>query len=391
VDAPARLRVDPAARDGRYDRQELISWWDQERLQNAQVLVVGAGALGNELVKNLTLLGVGTIVVADLDVVENSNLSRCAFFREEDEGRPKADVVAEGARVLNPDVTIVPVVGDVRLTLGLSAFRDADVVLGGLDNREARLHVNQACWKTGTPFVDGAIEGLMGVARTFLPPDSACYECTLNEVDRRLLAARRACSLLTREQMLAGHVPTTATTSSVIAGIQAQEAVKLLHRDVLDYEFGGRGFAYNGLTHDSYVVTYPRNELCLSHDRYELDGAAELPADATFGSALSRARAELDPAATLELELELVVAMTCPACGRSDAVGRPLDALSVGAADCPACGAERTLDLSHRVDDPAAPLAALTFAEAGVAAGDVVTATHGERRIHFFVPGSTRA
>ena len=82
-------------------------------------------------------------------------------------------------------------VGDVRLRAGLGVFGAVDVVLGGLDNREARLYVNQACWKTATPWVDGAIEGLMGVMRVFVPPDSACYECTMSERDHELLAARR--------------------------------------------------------------------------------------------------------------------------------------------------------------------------------------------------------
>jgi len=60
----------------RYGRLRLIPWWRQERLAEARVLVVGAGALGNEVLKNLALLGVGTVVVIDLDAVEPSNLSR---------------------------------------------------------------------------------------------------------------------------------------------------------------------------------------------------------------------------------------------------------------------------------------------------------------------------
>ena len=62
--------------EGRYDRQELISWWDQDRLRAARILVVGAGALGNEVVKNLLLIGIGHIDVIDLDIVERSNLAR---------------------------------------------------------------------------------------------------------------------------------------------------------------------------------------------------------------------------------------------------------------------------------------------------------------------------
>jgi adenylyltransferase/sulfurtransferase len=53
--------------DSRYARQTLITWWDQEKLRDSRVLVVGAGALGNEIVKNLTLVGVGTIEIVDMD------------------------------------------------------------------------------------------------------------------------------------------------------------------------------------------------------------------------------------------------------------------------------------------------------------------------------------
>ena len=80
------LRIDD---DDRYGRLRLISWWRQERLAAAKVLVVGAGALGNEVLKNLALVGLGTIYVIDLDDVEPSNLSRSVLFRSEDGGRPR--------------------------------------------------------------------------------------------------------------------------------------------------------------------------------------------------------------------------------------------------------------------------------------------------------------
>src|SRR6516225_7212376 len=82
----------------RYSRLRLISWWRQERLRDARVLVVGAGALGNEVLKNLALVGLGTIYVIDLDEVERSNLSRSVLFRSEDGGRAKAEVAAHRAR-----------------------------------------------------------------------------------------------------------------------------------------------------------------------------------------------------------------------------------------------------------------------------------------------------
>ncbi|MFN8857498.1 MAG: HesA/MoeB/ThiF family protein, partial [Planctomycetaceae bacterium] len=78
------------AEDDRFARFRLMSWWDQPRLAAARVLVIGAGALGNEILKNLALLGIGQAVVCDLDQIEQSNLSRSVLFREGDRGRAKS-------------------------------------------------------------------------------------------------------------------------------------------------------------------------------------------------------------------------------------------------------------------------------------------------------------
>jgi molybdopterin/thiamine biosynthesis adenylyltransferase len=371
----------------RYHRQSLITWWDQQLLSDASVLVVGAGALGNELVKNLALLGVGRILVVDQDVVENSNLARCVFFRPEDEGRAKAHVLAERAADLNPDTEIIPVLGDVRMTVGLAVFAEVDLVLGGLDNREARLFVNQACWKVGTPWIDGAIEGLMGVVRVFVPPDGACYECTLSERDHELMAARRTCAMLTREQMLAGRTPTTATTASVVAGMQAQEAVKLLHGERLGPPaLAGAGFQFVGLTHDSYIVRYPRREDCLSHDLYERRHLIVTPSEVSFRELLALAQQELGEDAVLELEHEIVVAGHCRQCEQAQTIRRPLDALHTGAGLCPTCGIPWRLELAHTLDESSSLLDCRPH-ELGLPGTDYVVARSGHERRFFALLG----
>jgi molybdopterin/thiamine biosynthesis adenylyltransferase/predicted RNA-binding Zn-ribbon protein involved in translation (DUF1610 family) len=392
VERGDRLEVEVASEDGRYHRQELISWWDQKRLAGARILVVGAGALGNELLKNLALLGVGKVLVIDMDRIENSNLSRCVLFRGKDEGHFKAEVAAAGARDVNPILQIGAVVGDVRVDLGLGVFAAADLVLGGLDNREARLHINQSCWKVGTPWIDGAIEGLMGTMRVFVPPDSACYECTMNARDHELIAARKSCALLTREQMLEGKVPTTATTASVIAGMQVQEAIKLLHRDRINADFAGRGVAYNGLTHDSYVVTYPRREDCLSHDSYALTNAAATSSTITFAELLEQAADMLeDPVAVVDLEREIVLSFDCNECGATEIVRKPLERVTTGAASCPACGNERAPNLTHSVSAADEELLALTPRDLGLPRFDVVTARSGTSRHHYLLGGHDNA
>jgi adenylyltransferase/sulfurtransferase len=248
--------------ENKYSRLELISWWDQSVLKKAKVLVIGCGALGNEIIKNLAMLGAGNIFALDMDNVERSNLTRSVLFRMEDEGKPKAEIAAKRAMEINPDVNVKYFTGNV-FKLGLGVFKEMDIVICGLDNREARLFVNQSCYKINKPWIDGAIEVLSGVARMFVPSNEICYECTMNELDYKLLNKRKSCLMLGIDEIDQGKIPTTPTISSIIAGIQVQEAVKFLHgqSDLLI----GKGFVFNGVTNDSYIVEYTSKEECPSH------------------------------------------------------------------------------------------------------------------------------
>ena len=139
------IRVLP---EDRYDRQRLIPWWEQERLAVARVLVVGAGALGNEILKLLALSGVGHIMIFDMDRIEVSNLSRTVLFKETDAGALKAEVAAQRVSDLNPQTIAVGRAQNIMHELGLGVFLWADVVICGLDNRLARMFVNSSCART---------------------------------------------------------------------------------------------------------------------------------------------------------------------------------------------------------------------------------------------------
>jgi adenylyltransferase/sulfurtransferase len=193
------------------------------------VLVVGAGALGNEVLKNLALLGVGHIFIIDFDKIETTNLTRSVLFRAEDRGHGKAYVAAAGVLRINPDVKVTALNGNVLTDLGLGVFRDIDLAIGCLDNREARLWVNRQCWKADKPWVDGGIQEISGVVKVIVPGKGACYECAMTEMDYRLINLRYSCPLLSRDDMAMGRVPTAPTIASMIAGMQVQEALKLLH------------------------------------------------------------------------------------------------------------------------------------------------------------------
>jgi len=198
-------------------------------VENAKVLVVGAGALGNEVIKNLVLMGIGHLFIVDFDTIEAANLSRSPLFRESDSGRKKAHVAAARAKELNPNTKVQYLHGDVTTNLGLGVLRRMDVLIGCLDNREARLAVNRFAYWMNKPWVDGAIQELLGLVRVFVPGEGACFECSLTEDARRDLAVRYSCPLLARQNVLLGKVPTTPTISSIIGAMQSQEALKILN------------------------------------------------------------------------------------------------------------------------------------------------------------------
>jgi molybdopterin/thiamine biosynthesis adenylyltransferase len=253
---------DSDVREDRFSRLRLISWWDQEKIARCRLLVIGAGALGNEILKNAALLGFTQVVVVDMDRIEESNLSRAVLYRSEDVGRFKAEAAANAYQSLAPGSTVHPVIANVVHGCGLGLFEWCDVIVAGLDNREARLWINRSAWKMNRPWIDGAIEGINGVVRVFLPGVPPCYECTLGEVDWTLLQKRMSCNLLVLEPTVEGKVPTTPTISSIIAGVQVQEAVKLIHELPT---LAGKGYVFEGMNHSSYVVDYTENVDCMSH------------------------------------------------------------------------------------------------------------------------------
>ncbi|RUL89043.1 HesA/MoeB/ThiF family protein [Tautonia sociabilis] len=359
------LRIDD---DDRYGRLRLIPWWRQDRLEAAKVLVVGAGALGNEVLKNLALLGVGTVVVIDLDEIEASNLSRSVLFRSGDGGRPKAVVAADRARELNPDVRVIPVHGDVITDLGLGLFAEMDVVIGCLDNREARLWVNRQCWKVGTPWVDAGIQEIQGVVRVFVPPDSACYECGMTSRDYQLLNLRYSCPLLRREDILAGKVPTAPTIASMMAAMEVQEALKLIHGMPVQ---AGCLHVFNGVANTFYTTRLPRKDDCLSHETYPEPEAIALGHEATAEALFHVARAFVSGPLSLALDRDLVSAIDWPQLGRRAEVFRPRTRVALAEATDPETGEVGRPELVSTVDE-ASTLAGRSLAELGVPPYDIV-------------------
>jgi molybdopterin/thiamine biosynthesis adenylyltransferase len=199
---------DPGARHAR--QMPLIGTEGQERLQAATVLVAGAGGLGSPVLLYLAAAGVGRLIIADCDAVEETNLNRQVLHWERDVGRRKVRSAEEKLRAFDPAVEVVAV--DERITEDNAGriAADARIIIDCLDNFAARFALNDAALDRGIPFVHGAVRGFHGQVTTMVPGQTACMRCLYASVPP------------------AAPVPVLGTTAGVVGMIQANEAIKYL-------------------------------------------------------------------------------------------------------------------------------------------------------------------
>lgn len=273
----------------------LLSWFDKERVKNARVLVAGAGALGNEVVKDLTLFGVGHIYVVDFDRIELSNLTRSVLFRESDahNRRYKAEVVAERAMEINPQIKVTPIVGNLFSEVGLGLYKSVDVIIGCLDSRLARYQLNRMAIRAGKTWIDGSIENLTGVVRVYTPGVN-CYECGLSREEFNIIMLRTGCADVVRTQEKHGRIATTPVSASIVGAVQAQEAMKVIHDGC--YEEGkkpfttleGKMWRYEGLTNSTNTYRFNSwKKNCPAHEEWkDIVAAPEISSDMKVKDAL---------------------------------------------------------------------------------------------------------
>lgn len=221
----APLRVGDIDQD-RFDRSRRIGWLDLGKVSEARVLVIGAGAIGNEVAKDLVLSGFRKITLVDMDHVVGSNLNRCLFFTKADaEQRAlKVEAVARGMARLADDIAATPIARRIE-ELPPSIFEECEVVLGCLDNIAARVHVNAHSYAAGRVYIDGAMDGFLGKVTVVRPPDGACLQCGMNKTHAKIASLRFSCTgkgVVFHEPRVAAEI----TTTSVVAAVMVREALK---------------------------------------------------------------------------------------------------------------------------------------------------------------------
>lgn len=154
-------------------------------VKQARVLMVGAGGIGCELLKNLALSGFGEIHVVDLDTIDLSNLNRQFLFRQEHIKKSKALVAKEVAQKFNPNVKIVAHHANIKDSeFTVQWFKGFNLIFNALDNLEARRHVNKMCLTADTPLIESGTTGFNGQVQVIKKGVTACYDCTPKETPK---------------------------------------------------------------------------------------------------------------------------------------------------------------------------------------------------------------
>ncbi|UAW97921.1 molybdopterin-synthase adenylyltransferase MoeB [Halopseudomonas nanhaiensis] len=203
----------------RYSRQILLKQVDvegQQALLRARVLIVGLGGLGAPVALYLAAAGVGTLLLADPDEVDLSNLQRQIIHQVGGIGTSKVDSAARGIAALNPQTQLIRLAHALEGERLDEAVASADLVLDCSDNFATRQAVNRACFALGKPLVSGAAIRLEGQLSVFDPRRDAspCYQCLYGTGDESTLSCSEAGVL--------------GPLVGVVGSLQALEAIKLI-------------------------------------------------------------------------------------------------------------------------------------------------------------------
>ncbi|MHA2504548.1 MAG: HesA/MoeB/ThiF family protein [Candidatus Kariarchaeaceae archaeon] len=316
---PSNFFADNLSKDEkqRMDRQMRLPGWNQQALKEASVLIVGIGGLGTEIAKNLAMAGVGEMHLVDMDHIEYSNLNRQILFIDAKEGESKAKAAAKMLKRINP-------FGEYHAyhmplqELDPEIYERVDLYIAGLDSVSAREDLNRRAVMNKKPLVDGGTATYHGHVYSYWPGRNSCLACDpMREPEREDLAA---CTLVGRPRkkshtLLKGqlayqekhgvlptvneaevrfvteyanelmkeyfpheplfslddaftaidhHEPAIISINAVIASIQTQDALRLLHhlKGTLLGELPLKYVIYNGLSTTFYQFDKPRNPKC---------------------------------------------------------------------------------------------------------------------------------
>ena len=234
----------------RYSRHIILSEvgpQGQDKLNNAKVLVIGAGGLGCPVLQYLAAAGIGTLGIIDHDMVDITNLQRQVLFGSSSLGINKALAAKQRLEDLNNSISIIAYAEQLTYKNALTLFENYDIVVDGSDNFETRYLVNDACILTNTPLVFGAIYKFEGQVSVFNYQNGPSYRCLFPNPPQKDSVPN--CS----EIGVMGVLP------GIIGSMQANEALKIILG--IGNILSGKLFCYNALTLENSTIKIKRDQV----------------------------------------------------------------------------------------------------------------------------------
>lgn len=330
-----------------FARQNLIISPDTANLiKNIKILVVGVGAGGNEVLKNLLLMGFGNLTIVDFDYVEDSNLSRTTLFRKEDIGKSKSLVAAERLKemALHSNPNIVGLHGNLMTDFGKGLFLEHDIVICCVDTQKCRAFINDWCVRTRTPFFemgfsdydvdisffapegtmtqrDGKVISKLPSTDGFFPSFNAGFPvCLREEIGFGSFEEKRnSCSNMKEKDENLEKIPTIQVSAAMAGVLVATELIKFLSGiDTLRNKM----LLYFGRIFNTQICQYKRHPKCTIHDEnfdiIEVKSNDEI----TLAELLTTIEAKTGKIAFLKLRDRFVTQGRCHICGKTRDIGK---------------------------------------------------------------------
>jgi len=299
---------------------------------------VGAG--GNEVLKNLLLMGFGNITIIDFDHVEDSNLSRTTLFRKEDIGKSKAVVAAERLTemALHESPNIRALHGNLMTEIGKNIFWEHDIVISCVDTQNARVYINDWCVRANTPFFEmgfsnydvnvcfftpeGRIVQTDGIAIEKLPSHNGVFPrlegdfpvCLREEIGIKSFDdERHSCSGFKVKDTNLTKIPTIQVSAAMAGVLVAMELIKYLDgKDTIRNKM----LMFYGQTYGTDIFNYQRNPACRIHDeKIDCVVPIEVHSKTTLKEFIQKITDRLCAQILLYLPERYIISALCHCCG----------------------------------------------------------------------------
>jgi molybdopterin/thiamine biosynthesis adenylyltransferase len=285
------------------------------KIKKTKVLVVGAGAGGNELLKNLALMGFGNFTIVDFDTIEASNLSRTTLFSKEDINCSKADTAAEVLRKVSLHESPVVDAYNAKIQdIGKQILLDADIVVCCADTNNARAYLSDWCVRLKKPFFEMGFDGFI-IQITFFPNEFSTDSCLREVIGYGDFSGNRhSCSKLKMDDQKLVHIPTIQVAAAFAGVFVATEIVLYLQGNS---RLKNRMLQYSAAFHICTVFDVPQSKKCFIHrDNPQKIVNSTLTKEATVYELLIYTKDAEHEECHLRFDDDFVLSIECESCGK---------------------------------------------------------------------------